>query len=192
MTRMRNPTKSRYRSLVPHRICSVTTYPRQSVECLALHHFLFNYVYISQQQRSTTPGSFDFVLPLLHAAPHSPFKPALNAAALALFNNRVVHSNEVDARITHLYSQALKGIYAALEEPFMLKGDETLASVLMLGLVENISDRHSSWQWHIYGAAKLVVLRGPEQLNTKLGLDLFLAAQVRMVGLTIWYCLTEY
>lgn len=187
-TRIRSPSRIKYRSLMPQKRYSVSPYPQQSVQCLALHHFLFNYVYVSQQQSSSTPGSFDFVLPLLHAAPNSPFKDALTAAALALFNNRVVHSKEIDVQMTYFYSQALKGICSALGESLQLKDDSTLASVLMLGLVENISGRHSSWQWHIYGAAKLIVLRGPEQLHTKIGLDLFLAAQVRMVCFAFPYC----
>lgn len=83
------------------------------------------------------------------------------------------------------YNKAIAATMLALNNPTSAKSDATLASVLLLGLFENISGESPAggWQWHIEGAMELVYARGQSQVSTKLGLDLFIAARTQMVSL---------
>ncbi|KAK2590112.1 hypothetical protein QQS21_012210, partial [Conoideocrella luteorostrata] len=80
------------------------------------------------------------------------------------------------------YSKALAATMLALNDHTTAKSDATLASVLLLGLFENISGElpAGGWQWHIKGAIELVYARGHSQVSTTLGLDLFIAARTQM------------
>ena len=110
--------------------------------------------------------------------PGSPLSIALNAPALA--------SLAIDSRQPRImtlahseYSRAVLRTNQALYDPKEYLTDDTLASVLLLGLFEIISfdeeTVQASWNAHLSGALELVKLRGAEQLNTNVGLELYVA-----------------
>lgn len=127
----------------------------------------------------------EFVVPLVKAdrpAPH--FQSAFDACALASLGNRVGPGNNYDKQALGHYTKALASTFAALKDPDLAKQDSTLASVLLLGLFENITARQLgmlAWGSHIEGAIQLVKARGKKQLRTKVGLALFVAVRTQMV-----------
>ncbi|UNI24243.1 hypothetical protein JDV02_010006 [Purpureocillium takamizusanense] len=155
------------------------------VEDLASCHFIANYVLIPRQHILSTRGFLEFLLPLLKSGARIPhFKHAFDACALASLNNRVGNGNEFDKQALGSYTKALAATFAALKDPELVKKDETLAAILLLGLFENISAKSlgmMAWSSHIEGAVQLVKARGPAQLSTKTGMDLFVAVRTQMI-----------
>lgn len=112
-------------------------------------------------------------------------KYAFDACALASLNNRVGTSNDIEKEALEKYTKALSATVAAFKDPEAAAQDATLASVLLLGLFENITGRHlQSWSFHIEGAIQLVKTRGPTQLLTEIGLAMFIAVRTQMVSLS--------
>lgn len=155
------------------------------LEDLASCHFIANYVLIPRQGLSTTRGFLEFLLPLLRKGPLLPhFKLAFDACALASLNNRVGTGNDFEKQALGCYTKALATTFSALKDPEMVRDDATLAAILLLGLFENISAKSLgmlAWSSHIEGAIQLVKARGPAQLKSKTGLDLFIAVRTQMV-----------
>lgn len=152
---------------------------------MAACHFISNYVLIPRQGFTATRGWLEFVLPLLkqeESVPH--FKHAFNACALASLNNRVGTGNDFDKQALGHYSKALAATGTALKDPNMVRRDATLGSILLLSMFESITAKSLgmfAWSSHIEGAIELVKMRGPEQLKTKTGVDLFAAVRIQMV-----------
>ncbi|TAQ91109.1 hypothetical protein B7494_g534 [Chlorociboria aeruginascens] len=76
------------------------------------------------------------------------------------------------------YNSALRLISSRLRDIEEAKADQTLISVMLLGLYEtntcNGPQSMKSWTQHISGAASLLNLRGKQQLRTPVGHSLFL------------------
>jgi hypothetical protein len=128
----------------------------------------------------------EYLVPMLKADRHPPhFKLAFNACALASLGNRVGAGIEIQNTALSQYTKALASTYQALRDPEVSKHDTTLASILLLGLFENISAKQLgmlAWGSHIEGAIQLVKARGRKQLRTKNGLLLFIAVRTQMVN----------
>ena len=154
---------------------------------LASCHFVANFVLLPRQNLCATRGFLEFLLPLLKRGSDSQtahFRHAFNACALASLNNRVGNGNEFDKEALGCYTKALAATFAALKDAELVKRDETLAAIFLLGLFENISAKSLgmlAWSSHIEGAVELVKARGPAQLKTRLGMDLFIATRTQMV-----------
>ncbi|KAF4510167.1 hypothetical protein G6O67_002079 [Ophiocordyceps sinensis] len=155
------------------------------LEDVASCHFISNYVLIPRQGLITTRGWLEFVVPLLKQDPPIPhFKHAFNACATASLNNRVGTGNDFERQALGHYTKALAATFTALRDPDMVKHDATLASILLLSLFESITAKSLgmfAWSSHIEGAIELVKTRGPEQLKTKTGSDLFSAVRIQMI-----------
>jgi Fungal specific transcription factor domain len=76
------------------------------------------------------------------------------------------------------YSHALRTTNAALQTPKRAILDETLASVMLLGLFEVVAheseEPSDKWASHVNGALTLLVHRGPQQFKSALGRALFM------------------
>ncbi|OAA45018.1 Zn(2)-C6 fungal-type DNA-binding domain protein [Metarhizium rileyi] len=176
---------------------TVASYPRSSSERsikppppipvyeLASCHFISNYILIPRRGLATTRGFLDFVLPLLKAPePSQHFLYAFQACSLASLNNRVGTGNDFDKEALGCYTKALASTFSALKDPVLTRRDDTLAAILLLGLFENITAKTLgmlAWSSHIEGAVQLVKSRGQEQLQSKIGLDLFMAVRTQMI-----------
>jgi hypothetical protein len=141
---------------------------------------------IPRQGLATSRGFFEFVLPLLKTErPSEHFLYAFRACSLASLNNRVGTGNDFDGYALGCYTKALASTFKALKDPVLTKRDDTLAAILLLGLFENITAKTLgmlAWSSHIEGAIQLVKSRGREQLQSKIGLDLFIAVRTQMVS----------
>lgn len=163
---------------------SVKTSLGLSFEERASCHFVSNFVLMSRDKR--TVGHLEFVLPLLQqAGPDSHFRHAFDACAMAFMHNVTRRGDDqyLD-RAMAKYTAALHKTNAALRDKDAQLSDATLAAVLMLGMFENISARQiNSFNWgsHIGGAVQLVQFRGKKALESRIGLQLFVAVRTLMV-----------
>ena len=155
------------------------------VEEQASCHFISNYILLPRQ--GTTRGYMEYLVPLMSTEQQAPhFKLAFEACSFASLGNGVGPGNDLDKRALGKYTKALAMTFQALKDPELSKTDATLASVLLLGLFENITARQIgmlAWGSHTEGAIQLVKQRGRKQLRTKTGLQLFIAVRTQMVCL---------
>ncbi|PNY25432.1 White-opaque regulator 1 [Tolypocladium capitatum] len=163
--------------------CLITATPQIPIEDQAACHFVSNFVLIPNQGNAR--GFMEFLIPLMKME-HIPlhFKFAFDACALASLNNRVGTGNDFKKETLGKYTRALSATFAALRDPDVAKQDATLASVLLLGLFENITARQLgmlAWGSHIEGAIQLAKVRGRKQLRTKVGLAMFIAVRTQMI-----------
>jgi hypothetical protein len=90
------------------------------------------------------------------------------------------------------YTETLPAINAALNTPTSALSDETLMTIEILSLAEFTRKRPSiqllPWWQHVQGATEIVKQREPTQLNTRLGVSLFLGAKSRWNETTISSC----
>ncbi|KAM0245591.1 hypothetical protein ACHAQJ_010517 [Trichoderma viride] len=160
--------------------------PQMDLDGQVSCHFLSNYVLIPRLGNGR--GFLEYVVPLLRAedvAPH--FKAAFDACAMASFANSQ-GNHHLAERALHTHSKALGAINIALNNPDTIKQDSTLASILLLGLFENITTRNLgmlAWGPHIRAAIQLVRKRGRKQLRTKIGVALFIAVRTQMIVHTL-------
>jgi|TARA_R110002003_G_scaffold20_1_gene1043 hypothetical protein len=140
----------------------------QSVEDIAIAHFMLSYI----------PGSHFDYLPFLYAqsASNDLLPAPIRAASIAILSRKVGRADVLDMA-RQSYAQALSETNASLADPLAATKDTTLISVLLLGLFEAIacSDLRTpqSWTAHTRGALALINLRGPQQLKSNVGRQLF-------------------
>lgn len=170
-------------------IVSAASIPGQidtSMEAQAIHFFLSNWVLLPHQ--GSNRGYLDFLLPLLRTSPpDSHLSLTFSAVGLAALANR--HSPGINSKgmlpyAAQKYEKALKRTNEALRDPILAKQDSTLASVLLLGLFEQITSCRSNlmgWGSHVDGAVALIRMRGKKQLRTSVGKGLFIAVRTQMV-----------
>jgi Fungal specific transcription factor domain len=104
------------------------------LEIQAFHYFLSNYVLVPQL--GTTRGHLSYVLPLLKGEPGgTQLSTSFTAVALASFGNRPGASHLL-IRAREEYTKALNYVNKSLQNPATQKSDQTLASILLLGLYE--------------------------------------------------------
>ncbi|KAI1319581.1 hypothetical protein F5Y16DRAFT_414206 [Xylariaceae sp. FL0255] len=152
---------------------------RIPVEQQASCHFAANFIMPSRDGRNT--GYFDFIFPLLgQERPDSHIQHAFNACSLAFLDNRGGQGSRLSEAALREYSVALAKTNIALRCAETQTSDATLASVVLLGMFENVSAKQiSSFNWgsHVEGAVQLVKLRGKQQVQSKIGLQLFVAVR---------------
>lgn len=118
----------------------------------------------------------------------SPAKSQLRSAVLSVSLAQLSATTsipEAGMLAERQYTETLSAINEALNTPASALCDETLMAIEILSLAE-YTRKHSSiqslpWWQHVQGAAEIVKQRGPSQLNTKLGVSLFLSAKIKMV-----------
>lgn len=156
--------------------------PTQIVSDQAACHFISNFILVPPQ--GTERGYLEFVVPIYNNNPLPHFKLAFEACSLASLGNRVGTGRDIEKQALTRYTAALTFMYKAIRDPSMSQQDATVAAILLLGLFENISARNLgmfAWGSHTEGAVRLVEERGPDQFQTKLGRDLFVAVRTQMV-----------
>ena len=83
-----------------------------------------------------TKGYLEFLLPLYKTdVPNGQFSTAVSAVALASLANRP-NSKNLLPKAREIYTKALALTNAALRDPVQAKTDQTLSSVLLLGIFE--------------------------------------------------------
>jgi Fungal specific transcription factor domain len=141
----------------------------QPVEDIATSFFLTSYIKGSH---------FGYVPTLCNSAipSNSILFPNIQAAALATFSQELGRPDMMMIA-RQRYSLALKNTNNALQSVETAIRDETLASVLLLGLFETFvhdnEQKPDNWSTHASGALHLLTLRGPQQFESSLGVELF-------------------
>ncbi|RAL64723.1 hypothetical protein DID88_001754 [Monilinia fructigena] len=160
-----------------------------SIEQQAPCYFMSNFVITPQSGKMR--GSFDYILPLIKTEPPtSALSLSFQAVAMASLANR---PNARGSPLMHSaidqYAKALKIVNLALQNPVQQKADQTLASILLLGFFETITQEKASitaWGSHVDGAVQIVKMRGKKQLRTKL-VNCLSSSKTPMPG-TDWWC----
>lgn len=122
-------------------------------------------------------GQFEWIPELLER-PQVPdlLRHSVNAVSLAGLGN-ARKSPEISQKARAEYASALRLTTSALQDKTVALRDDTLVSVIMLGMFENMvfSDRQSidTWAKHTAGASALIVERGPEQFKGSIARRVF-------------------
>ncbi|KAK5474409.1 hypothetical protein LTR43_006403 [Exophiala xenobiotica] len=115
----------------------------------------------------------------------SPLPCIVNALGLA---SRSSHADplRVEAAASSWYNRTVYKINNSIRDCELVKLDQTLLVVLLLGVYEtNIPSSPQSmttWLNHVKGAAALLDLRGEEQLDSELGRSLFIQARTYIIA----------
>lgn len=153
------------------------------IDQIATHFFFSNFVTIPHGNRDSR-GFLDYTIHLVNSGQsNKTLSLAFSAASLAALANRP-NAKSLLLRAEEQYSRAIRYVNQALRDPVEQKTDETLASVLLLGLFETVMSRKVSmtaWGSHIDGAVMIIKMRGRNQLKTKLGHALFTAVRTQMI-----------
>ncbi|KAL3459634.1 hypothetical protein BJX64DRAFT_301100 [Aspergillus heterothallicus] len=117
--------------------------------------------------------------------------PALKASAKALGLLGMTGMPHSKQRAREEYIIGLRATNSALRDPTAATSDSTLGAVLLLGLYELITSRPTEmsggWKNHAQGASKLLELRGEEQLNSPVGLELFTVVRFQNVISSVFF-----
>ncbi|KAI0967319.1 hypothetical protein F4678DRAFT_446243 [Xylaria arbuscula] len=163
---------------------AITSIPRSpslhSVRDLAKRHS-----YVGYMTGGSCYGHMSYLVCLIEDPGNKGVNTALDAVALAALSN-VRLSPQILLKAQRQYTTALSQTNRALKDPIMCKTDDTLAAVVLLGTYEVITCTDYSyidrWMKHMDGAAKLIEIRGSNQLTRREGLDMFthLRAQISL------------
>lgn len=124
------------------------------------------------------PSRFDY-LPSLYASicgSDSALQYSVKAAALASLASEF-ESPDISHMSRNYYLRGIHATNEALASKTRSLQDETLASILVLGLFESLApaemSSYANWEAHINGATALLKLRGKAQFEKKLGTMLY-------------------
>ncbi len=164
--------------------------PRQQLEqCYFIHNF------VSRARDPCKTGILDFIIPLVEQrSPRPPlhFVQAFEACAAASFSSKDLHSSKRSA--LQKYIAALATTSHALRGRATCRDDATIASVLLLGLSEQLMATTAgsmASSAHIHGLVHLVKLGGRERLETRAGWDIFRTVYSQVVCyryVKFWFC----
>jgi hypothetical protein len=108
---------------------------------------------------------------------------AVNALALGTMSNACM-STSLRCEARREYGKALQGLGVAIKSASLATSDETLMSILLFAVYEQITWSYPSrdaWTRHVNGAVTLVKLRGQNQMATPVSKRLFRAVRTLMV-----------
>ncbi|KAJ5993157.1 hypothetical protein N7451_008881 [Penicillium sp. IBT 35674x] len=149
--------------------------PSESLSDLGVKYFFDNYVH---QESDPCPGFLDYTMEILHdlEGDTALVEVAVSAVGLAgLANTKGSASTMYKARAS--YADALQRVNSALANPQMARSNSTIFAVVALGIFETITctDQKAleAWARHIKGTMNLVIHRGTDQFDTKVGLHMF-------------------
>ncbi|KAN0110626.1 hypothetical protein V8E51_007013 [Hyaloscypha variabilis] len=182
-------SKVTYRSVSPPEtiILSPPTFGMSiSIEEEALCHFIDSFVLMPC--RGNSRSYMDFIIPAMQgekslSSPKTSLNTAIMAVSMASFGNRRRHK-PVLAKAAKQYAKALQQINEALLDPELALEDETLATVIILGLFEAFTGTNTQlvgWSSHAEGAAMLVKMRAQKKQLSRLGQVLHVMARSQLV-----------
>ncbi|KAF2623478.1 hypothetical protein BU25DRAFT_414242 [Macroventuria anomochaeta] len=163
-----SPDKHETNLGLPMSFCAPGPSLSQSIENVALAHFMSSYI----------PGSNFVYLPDLYSlsGEGAALPATVHAVSLARLAWELGQSSLM-GQANRAYANALTKTNVALSIPAVATSDAVLVSVLLLSLYETIvwSDAGTPDNWikHTQGALALIQLRGKRQLNTLVGRQLF-------------------
>ncbi|KAB5582951.1 hypothetical protein GE09DRAFT_1077063 [Coniochaeta sp. 2T2.1] len=121
-------------------------------------------------------GYLPCLVSLMERWPDSALQSAVTAVGLAALAN-MGQSRQVMAEAKQEYTSAICMIGNALNDSLECKRDDVLAAVVLLSMFEVMTCTDASsirrWMGHVDGATRIVEVRGAEQLDSPVGLELF-------------------
>lgn len=147
-----------------------------AIETQAACFFAANFVVLPTP--TSRFGHLDFLLPLLRTTPSaSPLIDAFSAVSLYSFASRPSH-RDILPTANVAYVKALQSLNQAVRDPALKDGYATIASSLLLALIEVLSPssttpRIAGWPSHISGAASLLKAKGDDVLMNSVGRSIF-------------------
>ncbi|KAF2108993.1 hypothetical protein BDV96DRAFT_503571, partial [Lophiotrema nucula] len=141
-----------------------------SLEDQGVSFFYSNYV---QPPKFIPRGQFDFLIDVMNKPDTKKIvQSSVTAAGLAGLANST-KCQVVMKRAQEEYVSALSMVNRALQVPDSAKTDDTLISVIMLGMYENFmyqgKDPMTAWARHVNGACALMAMRGPDLFKGTIG-----------------------
>ena len=138
----------------------------ETTERQALSFFFSEFVALPRHQ-DTARGFIEYLLPIYSdARRNSPLLDATAAAALAALSHKR-RSQQLMVHSHMHYGKAVTALQEAIGDPNIAKSNETLMSIMILGLFEAMTATESSlfeWGHHADGATALVQYRGSEEM----------------------------
>lgn len=114
---------------------------------------------------------------------------AVGLASLSLYTSQP----ELKGRALKFYGEAIAEVNYALQSREAAQRDDVLASIMLLSLYEALTLRQTTdteaWSTHVHGALSLVALRGQEQFQSKIGLELFKQTATGIKLFCIQHCI---
>jgi hypothetical protein len=154
----------------------------QSIEERATMFFVANYII---GVNGPTRGHLDYLPDLYHTNTLSEgLMASMQAVGLAGYAH-AVRAPSLKKKAQCLYVRALRATNAALRSPLEVRKDSTLMAVMILQIFETVTGCNqkslAAWAEHVAGAAALLQLRGPEQLDTPSGRRMFIQASASLM-----------
>lgn len=155
-------------------VSNINVQPSHELESQAICLFMQTFT-ASRGVEDSEPAHLDFLPQLYLTSPlGSCIREAVTSISLRNFSNRYGVAN-IGTHAYHMHGKALRSTKKALANPSQACLDETIATVYLLGLHELLSpssDR-GSWSVHVQGSLQLLRARGPDQLRTSRGRQIF-------------------
>ncbi|KAK2608902.1 hypothetical protein QQS21_002615 [Conoideocrella luteorostrata] len=152
---------------------NIVVAPQIPLEEKASCFFVANWVLLPR--KTDFSGFLDCLLPLTRSKTiPTHLHYALSACSIACFGNG--RRADLNNYALWLHTKAVAATATALQDAQISKHDSTIATILLLGVFENITPKKigaTRWGNHADAVVKLVVARGYDQLQTKQGRTLF-------------------
>ncbi|KAL3465879.1 hypothetical protein BJX64DRAFT_296757 [Aspergillus heterothallicus] len=167
-------------------ISPLLTSPPTSIHEQAMSHALKCYV-----GNGENSGIVSYLRGLLSTDPSDALQTTLGAIGLASLAS--IHDLlKLKRSASEEYSLALRATNRDLQDPVSATSDSTLATVLLLGLYEQILACHESdmvhgWSNHVQGAVRLIELRGEEQLKSVIEMELFTVVRLQLAMSNLFF-----
>jgi hypothetical protein len=158
--------------------------PQLPVEAIAPCYFHFNFI-VTPHQRIIRGFNEYLALVAPNRSQYPHFEFVFNACAMASLSQQAGDGRRLKASALENYTKALSATSSALWDPEKILQDQTLASVLLLALFENITAASSSlqaWCSHIEAAVRIVKARGNAQISSKAASDMLVAVRTFMAS----------
>ena len=151
----------------------------EPIERQALAFFFAEFVCVPRHQESCR-GYIEYLLPLYtQARKGSPLFDATSAAAMAAFS-RKKGARRLALHAHIYYGRAVNALQESVADPELARSNETLISIMVLGLFETMvasEDSLHEWGHHADGAHALVEYRGQDMFADSLSRKLYWAVR---------------
>ncbi|ENH64861.1 Sterol uptake control protein 2 [Fusarium oxysporum f. sp. cubense race 1] len=177
----KEPPKPKTRPLeapIRRRSVAMVRHPTQSYDNMSLCYFVRRFV--SPDDDDGFPGHFSFLPSLFDHYKDGLVETAtLSVAQLAAYNH--LGNEELRTRSLRNYGRVIKGLQQTIQSDDQAMDDKVIATILLLCTYKDFSGEGlGDPNEHASGLFYLLEKRGPSQIGTRRGAELFLLALLRL------------
>ncbi|KAF4953564.1 hypothetical protein FGADI_5900 [Fusarium gaditjirri] len=177
----KEPPKPKTRPLeapIRRRSVAMVRHPTQSYDNMSLCYFVRRFV--SPDDDDGFPGHFSFLPSLFDHYKDGLVETAtLSVAQLAAYNH--LGNEELRTRSLRNYGRVIKGLQQSIQSDEQVMDDKVIATILLLCTYKDFSGEGlGDPNEHASGLFYLLEKRGPSQIGTRRGAELFLLALLRL------------